>query len=86
MSDTLDNFSKFNSENSYDRSINNGLQNYNKMKRQQLMFTDDLDNYINKQELLNQEETDFEMINKRGMTVNIIFIVMVVLMVIIFLM
>ena len=85
MSDILDNFSKFNSENSYNRSINNGLQNYNKMKRQQLMFTDDLDNYINKQELLTKEKMDFEMINKRSTTVNIIFIVMVVLMVIIFL-
>jgi hypothetical protein len=85
MSDILDNFSKFNSENSYNRSINNGLQNYNKMKKQQLMFTDDLDNYINKHELLTKEKMDFEMINKRSMTVNIIFIVMVVLMVIIFL-
>ena len=85
MSDILDNFSKFNSENSYNRSINNGLQNYNKMKRQQLMFTDDLDNYINKRELLTKEKMDFEMINKRSMTVNIIFIVMVVLIVIIFL-
>ena len=85
MSDILDNFSKFNSEHSYNRSINNGLQNYNKMKKQQLMFTDDLDNYINKQERLTKEKMDFEMINKRSMTVNIIFIVMVVLMVIIFL-
>ena len=85
MSDILDNFSKFNLENSYNRSINNGLQNYNKMKRQQLMFTDDLDNYINKQELLTKEKMDFEMINKRSTTVNIIFIVIVVLMVIIFL-
>ena len=85
MSDILDNFSKFNSENSYNRSINNGLQNYNKMKRQQLMFTDDLDNYINKQELLTKEKMDFEMINKRSTTVNIIFIVIVVLMVILFL-
>lgn len=85
MSDILDNFEKFNSENSYITTINNGSQNYNKMKKQQLMFTDDLDNYIDRQELLNQEKTDFETINKRNMTVNIIFIVIIVLLIIIFL-
>ena len=85
MSDILDNFETFNSENTYNRSINSGNRNYNKMKRQQLMFTDDLDNYINKHELVNQEKNDFEMINKRTMTVNVIFIVMVVLLIIIFL-
>ena len=85
MSDVLDNFEKFNSVNSYNTSIINGTQNYNKMKKQQLMFTDDLDNYIDKQELLNQEKKDFETINKRTMTVNIIFIVMIILLIIIFL-
>tara|TARA_B110001469_G_C9289408_1_gene158904 strand:+ start:161 stop:418 length:258 start_codon:yes stop_codon:yes gene_type:complete len=85
MSDILDNFEKFTSDNSYNITINNGHQNYNKMKRQQLMFTDDLDNYIDRQELLNQEKTDFETINKRSITVNIIFIVMFILFIIIFL-
>ena len=85
MSDNLDNFSNFNTESGYNRSIDVGTKNYNRMKKQQLMFTDDLDNYINKQDLLNQEKMDFETINKRTMVVTIIFIVMVVLMVIIFL-
>ena len=85
MSDNLDNFSTFNSDSSYNRSIDTGSKNYNRMKKQQLMFTDDLDNYINKQDLLNQEKMDFETINKRSMTVTIIFIVMIVLLMIIFL-
>ena len=85
MSDNLDNFSNFNSESSYNRSIDKGTNNYNMMKKQQMMFTDDLDNYINKQELLTQEKSDFETINKRSMTVTIIFIVMIVLLIIIFL-
>lgn len=85
MSDNLDNFSNFNTESSYNRSIDVGTKNYNRMKKQQLMFTDDLDNYINKQDLLNQEKMDFETINKRSMVVTIIFIVMIVLLIIIFL-
>ena len=85
MSANLDNFSNFNSDSSYNRSIDKGSKNYNRMKKQQLMFTDDLDNYINKQDLLNQEKMDFETINKRSMTVTIIFIVMIVLLMIIFL-
>jgi hypothetical protein len=85
MSNNLDNFSKFNTENSYVRTINKGTQNYKKMKKQQSMFTDDLDNYINKQDLLKREKTDFENINKGSTTVTIIFIIMVVLLIIIFL-
>ena len=85
MSTNLDNFSNFNSESSYNRSINKGTENYNMMKKQQMMFTDDLDNYINKQDILNQEKTDFETINKRSMTVTVIFIVMIILLIIIFL-
>ena len=85
MSNNLDNFSKFNTENSYVRTIYKGTQNYKKMKKQQSMFTDDLDNYINKQDLLKREKTDFENINKGSTTVTIIFIIMVVLLIIIFL-
>ena len=85
MSDNLDNFSKFNSENSYIKTINKGTHNYNKMKKLQSMFTDDLDNYINKQDILNREKMDFETITKRSTTVTIIFIIMVVLLIIIFL-
>ena len=85
MSENIDNFSIFNIDNSYINNINKGQQNYDIMKKQQLMFTDDLDNYVNKQELLNQEKMDFETINKRTMTVTIIFIVIIILLIIIFL-